>query len=68
MKELIQLQRKVYPDLLKVMQKRFTILHTISLYGPIGRRGIVSQTNMPERYIRTEVSFLQNQQFIHVST
>lgn len=68
MKELIQLQKVMYPDLLEVMQKRFTILYTINLFSPIGRRGVVEQTKMPERYVRNEIELLQNQGLIYVST
>lgn len=68
MKKLVQLQQKIYPDLLEVMQKRYTVLYTIYLFEPIGRRGIVDHTNFTERYVRNEIDFLQSQRFINVST
>ncbi|MEI3612327.1 sugar-binding transcriptional regulator [Pseudogracilibacillus sp. SO30301A] len=68
MKELIHLQKIIYPDLLETMQKRYTVLYTIHLFQPIGRRGIVDHTSMPERYIRNEISLLQEQGLIDMTT
>src|SRR5690625_4673955 len=68
MKDLIQAQKMIYPDLLEVMQKRYTILYTISLFEPIGRRGIVEQTKFPERFIRKEIELLQNQNLVQMTT
>src|SRR5699024_6883081 len=68
MKEFIQLQKAMYPDLLEVMQKRYTILYAIFIFYPIGRRGIVDKTNMPERTVRNELIILQNQGFIQSTT
>lgn len=67
MKEIIQLQKVIYPDMLEMMEKRFTILYTISLFSPIGRRGVVDQTKLPERYIRNEIEILQQQGLIDIS-
>jgi len=68
MKDLINAQKMIYPDLLEVMQKRFTILYTISLFEPIGRRGIVEQTGFTERFIRNEIDLLQNQNLVQMTT
>jgi central glycolytic genes regulator len=68
MKDLIQLQKVIYPDLLDIMQQRYRILYTIYLFQPIGRRGIIEQTNLPERLIRNETLLLQNQGLMEVST
>jgi|SRR5690625_2704472 len=68
MKELIHLQKVIYPDLLESMQNRYTVLYTIYLFEPIGRRGIVDHTNLPERYIRNEISFLHDQGLIDMTT
>lgn len=68
MKELIHLQKIIYPDLLEMMQSRYSVLYTIFLFQPIGRRGIVEHTNLPERYIRNEITLLQNQGLIESTT
>lgn len=67
MKKLIELQKMVYPDLLVSMETRFKILYTISLFEPIGRRGIADQTRYTERYIRNEIELLQTQGLIKVT-
>ena len=46
-KDLIHLQKRIYPDLLEVMRTRYTVLYTIYLFEPIGRRGIVEHTKLP---------------------
>src|SRR5690625_1148534 len=68
MKDLVQLQKMIYPDLLEAMQQRYSILYTISLFNPIGRRGIVTHTGLPERYVRKEIDFLQQQGLIVTTT
>ena len=68
MKDVVQLQKMVYPDLLEAMQQRYSILYTIYLFNPIGRRGIVTETKLPERLVRKEIDFLQHQGFISTTT
>ncbi|HLR09425.1 MAG TPA: sugar-binding domain-containing protein [Bacillota bacterium] len=67
MKTLIELQKKLYPDLLKIMQQRYSVLYSIDLFQPIGRRGLAENTNLTERIVRSEVDFLQEQGFIQVT-
>ena len=67
MDSLIDLQMIVSPDLLKTMQKRFQILHTIQLLQPIGRRGLAEQINLKERVVRKEIDFLTEQGLLNVS-
>lgn len=68
MKELVQLQKNVFPDLVEQMQHRYSILYTVFLFNPIGRRGIITKTGLPERLVRNEVLLLQHEGFIHVGT
>lgn len=68
MKDLVHLQKMIYPDLLNVMQQRYSILYAISLFYPIGRRGIVTQTALPERLVRKEIDFLHQHGFIVTTT
>src|SRR5690625_4559126 len=68
MKELIDLQKIIYPDLLETMKNRYTVLNTIYLFKPIGRRGVIDHTNLPERSIRNEITLLHNQGLIDVTT
>ena len=68
MKELVQLQKSMYPDLVEQMQQRYSILYTVFLFNPIGRRGIITRTGLPERFVRNEILLLQQEGFIHVGT
>lgn len=68
MKDLVQLQKIMYPDLLEEMQRRYSILYTVSLFNPVGRRGIVTQTGLPERYVRKAIEILQQQGLIITTT
>lgn len=68
MKELIQLQKVMYPDLLEMMQHRYSVLYTVYLFQPIGRRGIVNHTSFPERFIRNETQFLESQGLVEMTT
>lgn len=68
MKKLIELQKMIYPDLLADMEARFQILYAVSLFEPIGRRGIVDQTRFTERFIRNEIELLHTQGLVKVTT
>src|SRR5699024_12413214 len=68
MRELIELQKKLFPDVLDVMQRRYSILSTIEILQPIGRRGLSENTTLTERAVRSEVEFLQSKGFIEVTS
>lgn len=66
--DLLQLQLKLTPDILEVMQKRYKILRNISLLQPIGRRSLSLNLGLTERVLRAEVDFLKQQGLIVVET
>ncbi|SHJ84029.1 sugar-binding transcriptional regulator [Tepidibacter formicigenes] len=68
MKKLIQIQKKIIPEVLEVMERRYLILKQISLNEPIGRRALSSKLELSERIVRSEVEFLKNQDLINVHT
>ncbi|MDL4839301.1 sugar-binding transcriptional regulator [Aquibacillus rhizosphaerae] len=67
MRALIDLQKKLFPDLLDVMQRRYKILHYIHLMEPIGRRSLADNIDMTERIVRSEIDFLNKNGFIDVT-
>ncbi|MYL40156.1 sugar-binding transcriptional regulator [Virgibacillus salexigens] len=67
MRELIELQKKLLPDVLEIMQQRYAILRSIDLLQPIGRRGLAENTNITERSVRSEVDFFQKQDLIQIT-
>ncbi|MFA1819163.1 sugar-binding transcriptional regulator [Virgibacillus oceani] len=68
MQNLINMQKKLIPDLLDVMEERYAVLHTVDLFQPIGRRALAENTNITERHVRAEVEFLQKQGLIDVTS
>lgn len=59
MHSLIDIQKKLLPDLLDIMQKRYQILQYIRLMQPIGRRSLSTSLGLTERTLRSEVEFLK---------
>ncbi|MFC0525519.1 sugar-binding transcriptional regulator [Pontibacillus salicampi] len=68
MRSLIDLQSKLFPDILEVMQRRYEILHFIQLKEPIGRRSLAENIRMAERLVRSEIDFLHEYGLIEVTT
>lgn len=66
--EILSLQKKIVPELVEVLEKRYNILRTIYYNQPIGRRGLANQLALGERIVRTEISFLSDQNLIDVNT
>jgi central glycolytic genes regulator len=61
MRKIIDIQKKLLPDLLQVMEKRYDILHRIYLAGTIGRRTLAVSLEMTERVLRSELELLRAQ-------
>ncbi|MCG3419749.1 sugar-binding transcriptional regulator [Oceanobacillus jordanicus] len=68
MSDLIDLQKKLVPDLVEVMQQRYAVLHSVDLFQPIGRRSLAENTGLSERNARSEVDFLSKQGLIKITT
>ncbi|MBD8070790.1 sugar-binding transcriptional regulator [Bacillus sp. PS06] len=64
MRSLVDVQRRLLPDILPVMQRRYEILKYIRLMQPIGRRNLSSSLGQSERVLRAEVQFLKEQNLI----
>lgn len=67
MKNLIEIQKKVIPQAIELMEKRYSILRQISISQPIGRRVLSNLIDMSERTIRTEIEFLKDSNLINIS-
>lgn len=68
MQEILSLQKKIVPELVEVLEKRYSILRTIYYNQPIGRRVLANQLDLGERIVRTEISFLKLQNLIEINT
>jgi central glycolytic genes regulator len=68
MDSIVELQKRLLPDLLQVMQKRYSILRYIRLMQPVGRRSLAGSLSLTERVLRSEVEFLKDQDLIDISS
>jgi central glycolytic genes regulator len=68
MYSIIDLQKRLIPDLMLVFQKRYSILQYIYLMQPVGRRSLAGSLNLTERVLRSEVEFLKEQNLIFISS
>jgi central glycolytic genes regulator len=68
MRALIEIQKKLVPDILKTMQKRYDILSRIAASGTIGRRSLAAETALTERVLRAELETLRAQGLLDIGT
>ena len=62
--DLINIQKKLVPDVITIMSNRYRILQSIHSLQPIGRRVLSTHLGMTERVLRGEVMFLSQQGLI----
>ncbi|WP_101773350.1 sugar-binding transcriptional regulator [Peptostreptococcus faecalis] len=67
MDELIEVQKKIIPHAIELMEKRYAILRQISISQPIGRRMLSVLLDISERTTRTEIDFLKEQNLIEIA-
>ncbi|KAB2329054.1 hypothetical protein F7731_23250 [Cytobacillus depressus] len=68
MYSLIDIQKRLLPDVLAIMQKRYQILHFIHLMEPVGRRSLAGSLDLTERVLRSEVEFLKAQNLLTITS
>ncbi|TVX99150.1 sugar-binding transcriptional regulator [Cohnella terricola] len=68
MRKIIDIQKKLLPDLLQVLETRYDILHRIHLEGTVGRRTLAASLNMTERVLRSELELLRAQGLLDTAT
>jgi central glycolytic genes regulator len=66
MREILDIQKQLLPDLLDVMKKRYSILRHIQITGIVGRRTLASSLDMTERVLRGEVEYLKEQGLLEI--
>jgi central glycolytic genes regulator len=67
MEPIIEIQRKLLPDLMDVMQNRYRILQNVRYLQPIGRRSLAANLQQTERVLRAEVEFLNKQGLLNIA-
>ncbi|WP_028547101.1 sugar-binding transcriptional regulator [Paenibacillus taiwanensis] len=68
MREWLEINKRLLPDLLELLKKRYTILHEIMMSDIIGRRTLASSLQMTERVLRAETDLLKAQGLIETET
>jgi len=66
--DLIEIERKIVPEILDILEIRYNILRNVYYNQPIGRRGIANKLNIGERTVRTEVNILKKQGLIDIGS
>jgi Transcriptional regulator, contains sigma factor-related N-terminal domain len=67
LQEILELQKKIVPELVGTLEKRYNVLRTICHNQPIGRRVLAEMLNIGERTVRTEIGFLKDQGLIEIN-
>lgn len=67
LQEILELQKKIVPELVSTLEKRYNVLRTICHNQPIGRRVLAEMLNFGERTVRTEIGFLKDQGLIEIN-
>ncbi|MDO7908521.1 sugar-binding domain-containing protein [Paenibacillus sp. JX-17] len=68
MRNILEIQKQLLPDLVDVLKKRYTILHQILLSDVIGRRTLAASLDMTERVLRAETDLLKAQGLIEIES
>ena len=68
MRNILEIQEQLLPDLMDTLKRRYTILHQIKLSGIVGRRTLAASLSMTERVLRAETDFLKAQGLIDIET
>jgi central glycolytic genes regulator len=66
MREILDIQKQLLPDLLDVMKKRYSILRHIQVTGVVGRRTLASSLEMTERVLRAEAEYLKERGLLEI--
>ncbi|WP_281891193.1 sugar-binding transcriptional regulator [Paenibacillus sp. YYML68] len=66
MRDILDVQKQLVPDLLDTMKKRYAILHYIMVSGTVGRRTLAASIGSTERIMRAEVDYLKEQGLLHI--
>ena len=59
MDNIINLQKKIVPELSDLLVERYRILRQVSHDAPIGRRALAGELGLSERVLRAQVDFLK---------
>lgn len=64
MSEFLNLQKRLVPEVINITEKRYSILREIGANQPVGRRALATKLGQSERWVRSELDILKNQNLI----
>lgn len=67
MDNLISFLRKMTPEMVELLEMRYSVLRNIYYHQPIGRRLLAAYMDIGERVVRKELDFLKEQGLISIS-
>lgn len=68
MDNIINLQKKIVPELSDLLVERYRILRQVSHDAPIGRRALAGELGLSERVLRAQVDFLKTSGLLSFSS
>lgn len=68
MKDIVELQKKIVPEMIEILEKRYNILRNVYYNQPIGRRTLANNLHMGERIVRTEVNILKKHGLLDIKS
>lgn len=68
MDSIINLQKKIVPELTDLLVQRYQILRQVSHEAPIGRRALAARLGLSERVLRAQVDFLKKSGLLDFSS
>ena len=60
MNDLLEVYRRIAPELVEVVEERYSILSHISHAQPVGRRMLASLCNLSERSVRSHIELMRD--------
>jgi len=68
MNNILEIQKKVIPEMIELLDKRYNILRSIYFCQPVGRRTLANNLDMGERIVRTETTTLKENGLIDIAS
>jgi central glycolytic genes regulator len=68
MREVLDIQKQLIPELIDLLKRRYTVLNHILLMGTAGRRTLAASLDMSERVLRAETDFLKEQGLLRIDS
>lgn len=68
MKEIGKLLQVFIPKEMDTLKRRYSILNSIQLFQPVGRRSLAQRLNFSEKAIRSDMEYFKNEGFIRVTS